>query len=405
METQQKNYLEELIKCKNNGLVKVISGIRYSRKTFLLNPIFKDYLLNNNISEDHIIFVDFDLKENYKLRDEDKFNEFVRSKIYDNRMYYLFLSEVQFLNNYELVIYSLNQMENIDIYATISSFDFQNEDFSNLFFGKINIIKTYPLSYKNYKELCEIEDKDVFNEYFKLGGMPRLLRFINEDDKKTYMSSLIANNFLADLYNLFGCKQSGLMKEFMETIALYTGKLTNINMLYNEYKDTNHKILSKNTLDSYLNALINSFIIGKATRYDIKRRKTISTPSKYYYLDHGIRNNLLNYQNMLEKDVLENIVYVELLRKGYDVYNGVLETQIGGSRNYLEVNFVGIKNNEKIYVQLNVDDTIDKQEYPLSLIQDGFRKIIITKENNKPYYTENGIYVVSLNDFLMNDNI
>lgn len=413
MEIVRNRYLLKLISKMNNGLVKIITGIRRCGKSYLLNQIFYRYLIEIGINKDHIIMISLDDLENEYLLDPYKLDEYVKSKIVDSDKYYVFIDEIQEVSNFVKVLNGWLKISNLDIYVTGSNSKFLSSDIITEFRGRGDQIHVFPLSfYEFYKGL-----KLDFNEAFKLftvyGGMPFVAHLKSELDKMEYLSNLYNEIYLKDIKERYKIKNDNNLMELLVILASNIGSLTNSYKLSNSFKSKNINI-SKNTLDSYLNILEDSFLINKSTRYDIKGKKYITTPYKYYFSDIGLRNARLGFRQIEENHIMENIIYNELIYRGFSVDIGVVEIFEKNHNNLfvrksIEIDFIVSKGNSKVYIQssyhLPTDEKLNQEIRPFLNTKDFFKKIIIVRDDIKRKKDENGIITMSIKDFLLFEDL
>lgn len=405
-------YLNKLISKMNNGLIKVISGIRRVGKSYLLDPIFKEYLLSIGIKNNHIIKLELDKKENEIYRDPTLLNEYVMSKIEDKNMYYLLLDEIQLVDDFESVLNGFLYQKNLDVYVTGSNSKFLSSDIITEFRGRSDEIRVYPLSFREYMSATKIDKRDALDEYLTYGGMPLILNYHTHEEKQNYLNTLFKNTYLNDIVNRYDLQKPNVLEMLIDILATSIGSLTNPNNLANSFSSNGYKDINVKTLSSYLQYLEDAFFIYKVNRYDIKGKKNITTPLKYYFTDIGIRNAKLNFRNQEQNHIMENVIYNELLLRGYSVDVGVIEKYDKNSedktiRKTYEIDFVCNKGFDRYYVQVAYDIESDSKRIqettPLTSIYDNFKKIIIVKEILVPYKTEDGILVMDLIDFLSDE--
>ncbi len=401
-------YLDQLIKKQNNGLIKIITGIRRCGKSFLLDPIFREYLLEHGVSENHIIKIDFDERRNKKYLDPDVLDDYIRSLIVDDQMYYLLLDEVQKVDDFEAVLNGFLHIENLDVYVTGSNSRFLSSDIITEFRGRGDEIRVFPLSFAEYYSVFEGSKEDAWEEYIVYGGLPRVLSFESGEEKSKYLKQLFEKTYISDIVERNNVQRIDIIDSILNMLASSIGSLTNPYKLMNTFQSNGVKDVSINTLSLYLKYLQDSFLIEKAERYDIKGKKYIQTPFKFYFSDVGLRNARLNFRQQEETHIMENVIYNELLIRGYNVDVGVVNVRQGDAKKQTEVDFVCNQFNRKYYIQsvlsLPTHEKTTQEERPLLNIPDNFKKIIIVKDNQKPWITENGILVISIFDFLLNQN-
>ena len=406
MEIKRDEYLNKLINKRGNGLIKVITGIRRCGKSYLLDPIFKNYLLGEGVPGDHIIKVELDRISNRKFyRDAEAFDKYVRSFIKDNENYYLLLDEIQLVEDFELVLNGFLYEKNLDVYVTGSNSKFLSTDIITEFRGRGDQIHVNPLTYSEYYAACGGDKYDRWNDYLTFGGMPLVLSMKSDEEKSSYLKELFAQTYFTDIINRHGIKRSDILDAIVDLLASSVGSLTNPQKIYDTFKSHGEKELSLNTINSYLSFLEDSFIVKKAMRYDVRGRKYIRTPQKYYFADLGLRNARLNFRQQEENHLMENAIYNELIFRGYNVDVGVVEIREDGKRIQTEVDFVCNTGNNRFYIQSSLNlDTHEKtvqESRPLNHIKDSFKKVIIVKDHIKSWRTEDGILVMGIVDFLL----
>ena len=419
----RKRYLDKIISKKENGMIKIISGIRRSGKSYLLFKLFTNYLLNKGVDEDHIISLALDSDLNEKYCNPNVLSEYVHSKIVDNKMYYILLDEIQFaISNDEiksgkpLKIYSvlngLLNMSNVDIYVTGSNSRFLSSDIMTEFRGRGDEVKVYPLTFSEFYSVFDGDKYEAWREYSTYGGMPQLINLNGDENKSQYLINLMNNVYLRDVIERNIIKGSTVMDSLVDVLASSVGSLTNPNKLVDTFTSNAIKT-NVVTISNYIDYLIDAFVINKAQRYNVKGRKYIGSPFKYYFTDIGIRNARLNFRQQEQTHIMENVIYNELLVRGFNVDVGVVEHTVKDDNNkrtikQLEIDFVCNKGSHRYYIQsaFSMPDEIKKrqEEASFNLVKDGFKKIIVTQDNIKPYYTENGYLVINLLDFLLNEN-
>lgn len=404
---ERTEYLKMLINRKNNGLIKIITGIRRCGKSFLLDPIFKNYLLASGTSEDHIIKLSLDDINNEQYLDAHALNEYILSQIVDNENYYILLDEIQMVPNFELVLNGLLYKRNLDIYVTGSNSRFLSSDIITEFRGRGDQIRIYPLSFKEFLGAFNGDKYSAWNEYLTYGGMPLILNQQTEEQKSKYLKDLFELTYKKDIVERNNISKDDIFDSLIDMLASSVGSLTNPQKLYNAYISNGIKNISKNTLYSYIDYLLDSFLIEKAQRYDIKGKTYITTPQKYYFADIGLRNARLNFRQIEENHLMENIIYNELLKRGFNVDVGVVEIRNNNENKQLEIDFVCNLGNKRYYIQSVLDlptrEKTIQEERPLMNIDDNFKKIIIKKGNFNSWYTEEGILVLSIIDFLLDE--
>lgn len=407
-EIKREHYLNELIAARENKLIKVITGIRRCGKSYLLDPIFKNYLKSDGVKENHIIKIDLDLIENREYRDPIKLFDYVMKNIKDDNMYYILLDEIQLVSDFESVLNSFLKKPNLDVYVTGSNSKFLSSDIITEFRGRSTEIKIYPLSFKEFVQLKEIGEEKAWKEYILYGGLPPVVLQDDEKQKREFLLNLFETTYLKDIVERNDIKRKDVLDTIVNILASSIGSLTNPTNIYKTYLATGDKEISLNTITTYIEYLENAFLVKKVERYDVKGRKHISTPFKYYFTDLGLRNVRLNFRQQEENHIMENIIYNELLIRGYNVDVGVVEARNAEGRIYYEIDFVCNMASNRYYIQsaLNID-TPEKnyqESRPLNSTKDNFKKIIVVKEDINHWHNEDGILIIGIREFLLNSN-
>ncbi len=399
-------YLSQLIDRRHNRLIKIISGIRRCGKSYLLFELFQQHLLNTGIKTDHIITVALDSYEQEKFRDPDVCYRFVKEQIQDDSMYYFLLDEVQLMPKFESVLNGLMRIKNLDIYVTGSNSKFLSKDVVTEFRGRGDEIRVYPLNFSEFFSVYEGSWHDAWREYSVYGGMPLVLTHKKTADKMKYLKKLFKETYLRDIIARNSIKNTEEFEELLNIVASGVGSLTNPQKLANSFKSIKHVNLSAPTIKQYLDYLEDAFIVQKVLRYDIKGKRYMNTPYKYYFVDPGIRNARLDFRQLEPTHMMENVIYNELNIRGYavDVGNQLLNSE----RKMTEIDFVVNQGSKRCYIQsvwsMPTAKKKETEERPFLEIKDSFKKIIITGDDIESYYDENGILVIGLKDFLMNPN-
>ena len=412
-EIKRDYYLNKLIKRRENGRIKIITGIRRCGKSYLLNPIFKKYLLETGIPEDHIINLDMDYIENKKYHDPNMLFEYVMDKRKDNKMYYVLIDEIQEVDDFERVLNSFLGKGNLDVYVTGSNSKFLSNDIKTEFRGRGDEIRIYPLSFKEFSSAYSGTDNQKWNQYVTYGGMPYILSLDTDEDKSQYLKDLFDNTYLKDILERNKIYKDDILDKTIDILSSSVGSLTNPKKIADTFVSQGIKEVSHKTISVYIGYLLDSFMITKAERYDIKGRKYISTPSKYYFVDVGLRNARLNFRQIEQNHLMENIIYNELLLRGYNVDVGVVE-QFSKDENgttvkkQLEIDFVCNQGSKRYYVQsaLNIDDEEKRTQElrPLLNVKDFFKKIIIVKDDIVPWHNEEGVLIIGIKEFLLRED-
>ena len=411
MEIRRDIYLNKLISKKHNGLIKVVTGMRRCGKSYLLFNLFKEYLVNEGVNENHIIEIAFDSFENRKYRDPEVLFPYLMEKIADNEMYYVLLDEVQMLDDFESVLNSLGRKKNVDVYVTGSNAKFLSKDIITEFRGRGDEVHMYPLTYSEFMSVYDGDKQEGWRDYVLFGGIPLVLGFETADQKSDFLKSLFEETYISDITGRNNIRNKAELEELLNILSSAIGSLTNPSKLSATFKSVKNKTISKDTIIKYIDYLKDSFLIDSAIRYDIKGKKYINTPSKYYFTDLGLRNARLNFRQVEEIHAMENIIFNELKVRGYNVDVGVVvmnEVDKNGKkiRKQLEVDFVCNKGSKRFYIQsayaLPDKEKMEQEQRSLVNTGDGFKKIIITKDAVAPLYNDEGILVMSVFDFLLN---
>lgn len=413
MEIRRDLYLKRLVASRHNGLIKVVTGIRRSGKSYLLRELFKKYLIGDGIKEDHIIEMDLENRRNKKYRDPDSLLEYIDSRMTDEEMYYILLDEIQLVSEFEDVLNSYLSVKNADVYVTGSNSRFLSKDVITEFRGRGEEIHIAPLSFLEFSSAHpEMESYKLLQEYLTYGGLPYVCTEPDEQKKMTYLQGLFEKTYLTDIKERYHIRGAEVMDELLNVIASGIGGLTNPSKIENTFRSVKGIRLTQTTVKEYLEMLEDSFLIDRCIRYDIKGRKYIDTPQKYYFEDLGLRNACLGFRQVEESHLMENLIYNELRIRGYIVDVGVVPTRVknadgGYNRSQLEVDFVCNRGSERIYVQsayrLPTEEKREQEMASLLKIDDSFRKIIITEDLVMRHQDENGIEWVNVYDFLRNE--
>ena len=411
MEIRRDIYLNKLISKKQNGLIKVVTGMRRCGKSYLLFNLFKEYLTKEGVAENHIIEIAFDSFENKKYRDPEVLFPYLMEKISDDEMYYVLLDEVQMLDDFESVLNSLGRKKNVDVYVTGSNAKFLSKDIITEFRGRGDEVHMYPLTFSEFMSVYDGDKQQGWRDYVLFGGIPLVLGFEMADQKSDFLKSLFEETYISDITGRNKIRNKAELEELLNILSSAIGSLTNPSKLSATFKSVKNKTISKDTIIKYIDYLKDSFLIDSAIRYDIKGKKYINTPSKYYFTDPGLRNARLNFRQVEETHAMENIIFNELKVRGYNVDIGVVvmnEVDKNGKkiRKQLEVDFVCNKGSKRFYIQsayaLPDKEKMEQEQRSLVNTGDGFKKIIIAKDAVAPLYNEKGILVMSVYDFLLN---
>ena len=406
-------YLQMLIDRMNNGAIKVITGLRRSGKSILLFNIFYDYLLSIGTNPNNIIKIDLDSEQFEDLLDYKKLGQYIRSKINEIEQFYIFLDEVQFCKNFEKVLNGLNRYENLDIYVTGSNSKFLSTDILTEFRGRGDEIRVYPLSFSEYySALSNVEFSVAFNDYLIYGGLPRMLALKTEQQKSKYLTDLFKETYLKDIVDRNHLRGEETLDKLVDILASSVGSLTSPNKLSKTASSVLGKSISDKTIRTYIDHLKNAFLISEAQRFDIKGKQYLSSLQKIYYADLGLRNARLNFRQNEQPHLMENLIYNELLYRGYNVDVGIVEIneKVNGkyTQKQIEVDFVCNQGSKRYYIQsayaLPTESKTNQELRPLLNVNDFFKKIVIVREDIKPYYNEQGITIMGIRYFLLNNN-
>lgn len=413
MDIKRDKYLNDLINRMHNGMIKVVTGIRRCGKSYLLFNIFKNYLLEHGVASSHIITIELDQRKNKKYRDPDTILDYIESLIEDDEQYYIMLDEVQMLQELEEVLNSLLHIRNADIYVTGSNSKFLSKDVITEFRGRGDEIHIYPLT---FKEFMEAYDGDMYRgwaEYVVYGGLPLTVTMKTEEQKISYLTNLFKETYLKDIIERHHIEKTQELEDLINILASAIGSLTNPPKIEATFKSSIQSTISLNTIRQYIEHLEDAFIINKANRYNVKGRKYIGTPLKYYFEDVGLRNARLGFRQVEETHLMENIIYNELRSRGYTVDVGVVEkrgTDENGKeyKNQLEIDFVANLGSKRYYIQsafsMPTEEKRIQEKASLVNVNDSFKKIIVVKDVVNVTRDEDGITTMSIYDFLLKEN-
>ena len=413
MEFKREHYIGKLILKKHNGLIKVITGIRRCGKSYLLFQLFKNHLLENGIDEEHIIEIAFDSFENKKYRDPEVLYPHIKEQIKDDKMHYILLDEVQLLGEFESVLNGLMRISNVDVYVTGSNAKFLSKDIITEFRGRGDELHVHPLSFSEFMTCYDGNKYDGWNEYVLYGGLPPVVLLPTPESKIELLKVLFHETYINDITGRHSIRNKAEFEELIDVLSSGIGALTNPKKLSDTFRTKKRKKISVNTLNSYLDYLCDAYIVKKALRYDIKGKKYIDTPHKYYFTDIGLRNARINFRQIEENHTMENIIFNELLMRDFNVDVGlvpVMQKNGDSKRTHkqLEVDFVCNKASKRYYIQsafaIPNNEKLKQESNSLLRISDSFKKVIIVKDSPAPLYTEDGILVIGIYDFLLKEN-
>lgn len=412
MVIERNKYLQELVSCRHNGLVKIITGMRRCGKSFLLFRLFRRFLEDNGVANDHIVEMAFDDYAFKEFRNPDKFYAYVKGRIIDDQPYYILLDEVQMLDEFEDVLNGLLHIPNADVYVTGSNAKFLSKDIITEFRGRGYQIHVSPLSFAEFMSVYEGDREDGWNEYLLYGGLPPVVLLKTEEEKVKLLDSLLAETYIIDVVNRNKIKNDSELNDLFKILASGIGGLTNPQRLSNTFQSVKNVSISPATIKKYIECLSDAFLLESCNRYDVKGRKYIGTPLKYYFSDLGIRNALLGFRQQEKTHLMENAVYNELCARGYSVDVGNVEVNTVDEkgtkvRRMLEVDFVCNRGYKRCYIQsaLSLPDRENMQQESASLlrIDDSFMKYVITGDRIKKYQNDNGIVIMNVLDFLLDE--
>jgi len=410
IEIKRDYYLKQLISRMDNGLIKIVTGIRRCGKSYLLRTLFVKHLLEQGILEDHIIEMAFDLYDNIEFRDPKVFYPWAKNKLKDGDKYYFLLDEVQLLDEFVDVLNGLADKKNCDVFVTGSNAKFLSRDIATEFGGRGDEIHMYPLSFSEFMSVYDGHYYDGWNEYITYGGIPIVVLARTDEHKISLLNSLFKETYIRDIVVGNKVRNVGEMEALLDILSSAIGSLTNPNKLQKTFKGVNQSKITATTITKYIEYLEDSFLIEEVKRFDIKGKSYIGTPMKYYFMDMGLRNARLNFRQMEVTHSMENVIYNELRKRSFNVDVGnlmVVESGKNGKavKKQLEVDFICNKGSKRYYIQsaylLEADEKMAQETRPFTKINDSFKKIIITSNTPKPFYNEDGILIMSIFDFLL----
>jgi predicted AAA+ superfamily ATPase len=409
---QRNAYLKQLIDSRHNHLIKIVTGLRRCGKSFLLFEIFTQWLEDNGVPTSHIIHIDLEDRRNRKLHNPDALIEYIDSKLLDNEMHYIMIDEIQYVSEFEDVLNSYLKVKNADVYVTGSNARFLSKDVITTFRGRGDEIRIYPLSFKEFMQIHPGSKQAALNAYLHFGGMPQAVLEPNEAKRSKYLKDLFTATYIRDIIERYNIKQTEVLEDLLNILASAIGGLTNPSKLANTFESVEKNKVSRTTLTSYIEYICDSFLISKAARYDVKGKKYMDTPYKFYYTDLGLRNARLNFRQFEPTHLMENLIYNELLVQGYNVDVGVvtISSSEQGKRQQRqhEVDFVCNLGSRCYYIQsaykMLDDDKIKQETASLRGIGDNFKKIVVVGDEMPIQHDSDGITYMSIYDFLLKDN-
>lgn len=406
-------YLEQLIKRKDNGLIKIVTGIRRCGKSYLLRTIFKKHLIDSGVDESHIIEMAFDLFDNIEYRDPKVFYPWAKEQLKDEDKYYFLLDEIQMLGEFVSVLNGLADKKNCDVYVTGSNARFLSKDIATEFGGRGDEIRMYPLCFSEFMTVYDGDRHDGFNEYITYGGIPLVVLADDDDQKMALLDNLFKETYINDIVRRNKIRNVGEMEVLLDILSSSIGSLSNPNKLQKTFKSVNKSNITATTITKYIEYLEDAFLIEEARRYDIKGKAYIGTPLKYYYMDMGLRNSRVNYRQIEITHSMENVIYNELRKRGFIVDVGNITIVENGKegkpvKKHLEVDFICKKGSKRYYIQsayiLATEEKMNQEIRPFLKINDSFKKILVTSDTPKPFYNDDGILIMNVYDFLMDDD-
>ena len=410
MEIKRDYYLKELIDRIDNGLIKIITGIRRCGKSYLLNTIFKNYLIEQGTDEEHIIQLSLDENKNKKYLNPDVLDEYIRSLIKDKNKYYILLDEIQEVKDFESVLIGFMHINNVEIYVTGSNSKFLSSDIVTEFRGRGDEVRVYPLSFAEFFSVYDGSEERALSEYYTFGGLPLTILAKSDNSKINYLRTQKDNVYINDIVDRNKIQNKEELEMLVQIIASDIGCLTNPLKLSNNFRERDKlSTMTDKTIYNYLGYLQDAFMIEKARRFDVRGKRFIDTPQKYYFTDMGIRNSFLDFRQSEEiSHTMENVIYIELRKRGYNVDVGSVEIREGDAKKQLEIDFVANKGNNKIYIQsaleMKTAEKVQQEQKSLLNVNDFFKKIIIVGDNIKRSRFDNGIIIMSIYDFLLDAN-
>ena len=411
MIVNRSTYIDQLIRSKSNGLIKIITGLRRSGKSFLLKKLFRQHLLNDGVKEDHIIIIDMESRKNKPFKDPDYLLDWVEKEMKDDDTYYIIIDEVQEVNDFVEVLSTLSVTEGTDVYVTGSNSRFLSSDVVTEFRGRGDEIHVWPLSFKEFMSVFPGSKEDAWSEYIMFGGLPQLLTQIGDDKKSDFLRRLYRTVYLRDIYERNDITLKPEFEELSKTVASSIGAPVNALNIANTFKSvSNVQNITDKTVSVYLEYMQDAFLIEKSERYDIKGRKYIGSLSKYYYQDIGLRNSIISFRQTEPTHIMENVIYNEMRMRGWLVDVGNVAQRVRNDKGQnirvtLEVDFVCNKGSQRIYIQsawrMPDADKMEQEKRSLRLVGDSFRKLLIVGEHTKPWSDDDGIQIISIYDFLL----
>ena len=413
MDIKRDLYLQQLIDRRHNGMIKVVTGVRRCGKSYLVFNLFNNYLKSNGVDDKHIIKVNLENRRNKKLRNPDALLEYIDAQLIDQDMYYILLDEVQLVDEFEDVLNSYLDVPNADVYVTGSNARFLSKDVITEFRGRGDEVKIYPLSFAEFMSAFDGSNQLGLDEYMTFGGLPLILSYKTQEQKSAYLKNLFEETYIKDIKERYQIRHEEVFEELLNIISSSIGSLTNPTKLSKTFQSVKHVNVNPETIKYYLEYLCDSFLVSKAMRYDVKGKKYIDTPYKYYFTDMGLRNARINFRQDEKTHLMENVIYNELLIRGFNVDVGVVPVVSRDEngkqvRSQLEIDFVCNQGSKRYYIQsafrMNSESKEQQEQASLTKVNDSFKKIIITGEESLVHRDEQGITTMSIYDFLLTPN-
>ena len=413
MDIKRDLYLQQLIDRRHNGMIKVVTGVRRCGKSYLVFNLFSNYLKSNGVDDKHIIKVNLENRRNKKLRNPDALLEYIDAQLIDQDMYYILLDEVQLVDEFEDVLNSYLDVPNADVYVTGSNARFLSKDVITEFRGRGDEVKIYPLSFAEFMSAFDGSNQLGLDEYMTFGGLPLILSYKTQEQKSAYLKNLFEETYIKDIKERYQIRHEEVFEELLNIISSSIGSLTNPTKLSKTFQSVKHVNVNPETIKYYLEYLCDSFLVSKAMRYDLKGKKYIDTPYKYYFTDMGLRNARINFRQDEKTHLMENVIYNELLIRGFNVDVGVVPVVSRDEngkqvRSQLEIDFVCNQGSKRYYIQsafrMNDEEKRQNEQASLTKVNDSFKKIIITGEESLVHRNEQGITTMSIYDFLLTPN-
>lgn len=410
---ERKKYLDELVSLRGNGMIKVITGMRRCGKSYLLFELFASWLRQNGVDDNHLIMVNLEDYENREMRNPDTLYSYVKTRIVDNELYYIMLDEVQMMPQFEDVLNGFLRLSNTDVYVTGSNAKFLSKDIITEFRGRGFEVRMFPLSFSEYMSAYKGSKQAALNEYMIYGGLPQIMAYQTEEQKVRFLKSLFDETYLRDIKDRYDIRRDDDLEELVNIVASGIGTLTNPNKLANTFKSEKKSTISYDTIKDYIDYLCDAFIIEKSTRYDIKGKRYVNSPFKYYFTDLGLRNARINFRQTEKTHLMENLVYNELRLRGFNVDVGVVPIikrngEGKQQRSTLEIDFVCNMGSRRYYIQsayrMDTEEKSLQEQASLTNVDDSFKKIIIVGEETPVTRNEYGITTMSIYDFLLSSN-